>query len=62
MTCQEYGKRYTLLGPLSYKSAPMEVEAIDWETTFAGPSTSCPAALPISRGSARSEYDRQGPA
>ncbi|KAI5475234.1 glycogen(starch) synthase, glycosyltransferase family 3 protein [Pseudohyphozyma bogoriensis] len=31
VTCQEYGDRYLLLGPLSYKSAPMEVEAIDWE-------------------------------
>lgn len=31
VTCQEYGDRYTLIGPLSYKSAPMEVDAIDWE-------------------------------
>jgi len=28
VTCQEYGSRYTLIGPLSYKSAPMEVEAL----------------------------------
>ncbi|KAH8826812.1 glycogen synthase [Flagelloscypha sp. PMI_526] len=26
VTVQEYGDRYTLLGPLSYKTAPMEVE------------------------------------
>lgn len=31
VTCQEYGDRYTLIGPLSYKSAPMEVEAIEWD-------------------------------
>ncbi|GAA5898490.1 hypothetical protein JCM5296_006478 [Sporobolomyces johnsonii] len=31
VTCQEYGDRYTLMGPLSYKSAPMEVEAIEWD-------------------------------
>jgi len=31
VTCHEYGDRYLLLGPLSYKSAPMEVESIDWE-------------------------------
>ncbi|SCV74417.1 BQ2448_8056 [Microbotryum intermedium] len=31
VTCQEYGDRYLLIGPLSYKSAPMEVDAIDWE-------------------------------
>ncbi|KAK4048094.1 glycogen synthase isoform 1 [Microbotryomycetes sp. JL201] len=31
VTCQEYGDRYVLIGPLSYKSAPMEVDAIDWE-------------------------------
>ncbi|GAA6026364.1 hypothetical protein JCM8202_001779 [Rhodotorula sphaerocarpa] len=31
VTCAEYGDRYTLLGPLSYKSAPMEVEAIEWD-------------------------------
>ena len=29
VTCQEYGDRYTLIGPLSYKSAPMEVEAME---------------------------------
>ena len=27
VTVQEYGDRYCLIGPLSYKSAPMEVEA-----------------------------------
>ncbi len=27
VTVQEYGDRYTLIGPLSYKTAPMEVEA-----------------------------------
>ena len=26
VTVQEYGDRYTLIGPLSYKTAPMEVE------------------------------------
>ncbi|GAA5971632.1 hypothetical protein JCM8115_005889 [Rhodotorula mucilaginosa] len=31
VTCAEYGDRYTLIGPLSYKSAPMEVEAIEWD-------------------------------
>lgn len=31
VTCAEYGDRYTLMGPLSYKSAPMEVEAIEWD-------------------------------
>lgn len=29
VTSQEYGDRYTLIGPLSYKTAPMEVEAIE---------------------------------
>jgi len=29
VTVSEYGDRYCLIGPLSYKSAPMEVEAID---------------------------------
>jgi glycogen(starch) synthase len=29
VTCQEYGDNYCLIGPLSYKSAPMEVEAIE---------------------------------
>ncbi|KDQ08558.1 glycosyltransferase family 3 protein [Botryobasidium botryosum FD-172 SS1] len=29
VTVQEYGDRYHLIGPLSYKSAPMEVEAIE---------------------------------
>ncbi|KAL1673202.1 glycosyltransferase family 3 protein [Schizophyllum commune] len=28
VTVAEYGDRYTLMGPLSYKSAPMEVEAV----------------------------------
>ncbi|KAI9089879.1 glycogen synthase [Phlyctochytrium arcticum] len=28
VTCQEYGERYCLIGPLSYKSAPMEVESV----------------------------------
>ncbi|TRM66644.1 glycosyltransferase family 3 protein [Schizophyllum amplum] len=28
VTVAEFGDRYTLLGPLSYKSAPMEVEAV----------------------------------
>ncbi|KZO97311.1 glycosyltransferase family 3 protein [Calocera viscosa TUFC12733] len=29
VTVSEYGDRYTLIGPLSYKTAPMEVEAED---------------------------------
>jgi glycogen(starch) synthase len=29
VTAQEYGDRYTLVGPLSYRSAPMEVEAME---------------------------------
>ncbi|KAL9936457.1 hypothetical protein V8E36_004525 [Tilletia maclaganii] len=29
VTAQEYGDRYILVGPLSYKSAPMEVEAME---------------------------------
>uniref|UniRef100_A0A5K1K6P1 Glycogen [starch] synthase n=1 Tax=Ganoderma boninense TaxID=34458 RepID=A0A5K1K6P1_9APHY len=29
VTVSEYGDRYTLIGPLSYKTAPMEVEAQD---------------------------------
>ncbi|POW10285.1 hypothetical protein PSTT_06161 [Puccinia striiformis] len=32
VTCHEYGDRYCLLGPLAYKSAPMEVEAIEPDT------------------------------
>ncbi|KAJ3290334.1 glycogen synthase isoform 1 [Borealophlyctis nickersoniae] len=28
VTCQEYGDRYCLIGPLSYKTAPMEVESV----------------------------------
>ncbi|KAJ3028146.1 glycogen synthase isoform 1 [Rhizophlyctis rosea] len=28
VTCQEYGDRYCLIGPLSYKTAPMEVEQV----------------------------------
>ena len=31
VTHQEYGDRYTLIGPLSYKTAPMEVEALEPE-------------------------------
>lgn len=31
MTAQEYGDRYTLIGPLSYKTAPMEVESLEPE-------------------------------
>lgn len=29
VTCAEYGDRYCMIGPLSYKSAPMEVEALE---------------------------------
>ncbi|KAI8926110.1 glycogen synthase [Entophlyctis helioformis] len=29
VTCNEYGDRYCLIGPLSYKTAPMEVETIE---------------------------------
>ncbi|KAK0541346.1 glycogen synthase isoform 1, partial [Tilletia horrida] len=29
VTAQEYGDRYILIGPLSYKTAPMEVEAME---------------------------------
>ncbi|KAJ1555431.1 hypothetical protein HK096_010870, partial [Nowakowskiella sp. JEL0078] len=29
VTVQEYGRRFCLIGPLSYKSAPMEVEALE---------------------------------
>ncbi|GAA5797159.1 glycogen synthase isoform 1 [Helicostylum pulchrum] len=29
VTVREYGDRYCLIGPLSYKTAPMEVEALD---------------------------------
>lgn len=32
VTCAEYGSRYCLIGPLSYKSAPMEVEATEPKT------------------------------
>lgn len=32
VTCLEYGKRYTLLGPLS-RGAAMEVEPLDWEAS-----------------------------
>lgn len=32
VTCAEYGDRYCLIGPLSYKSAPMEVEAMEPES------------------------------
>ncbi|KDN35548.1 glycosyltransferase family 3 protein [Tilletiaria anomala UBC 951] len=31
VTAQEYGDRYTLIGPLSYKTAPMEVESLEPE-------------------------------
>ncbi|CEH13797.1 glycogen synthase [Ceraceosorus bombacis] len=31
VTAQEYGDRYCLIGPLSYKTAPMEVEAMEPE-------------------------------
>lgn len=29
VTVAEYGGRYTLIGPLSYKTAPMEVENVE---------------------------------
>ncbi|KAJ9106850.1 glycogen synthase isoform 1 [Naganishia cerealis] len=29
VTCKEFGDRYTLIGPLSYKTAPMEVEQME---------------------------------
>jgi glycogen(starch) synthase len=29
VTVAEYGSRYTLIGPLSYKTAPMEVENVE---------------------------------
>jgi glycogen(starch) synthase len=32
VTVAEYGDRYCLIGPLSYKSAPMEVESSEPET------------------------------
>jgi glycogen(starch) synthase len=32
VTCAEYKDRYCLIGPLSYKSAPMEVEAMEPKT------------------------------
>lgn len=32
MTCAEYGDRYCMIGPLSYKTAPLEVEALEPET------------------------------
>ncbi|OAV85354.1 hypothetical protein PTTG_10950 [Puccinia triticina 1-1 BBBD Race 1] len=32
VTCHKYGDQYCLLGPLAYKSAPMEVEAIKPDT------------------------------
>lgn len=42
VTCQEYDDRYTLIGPLSYKSAPMEVDAIEWDKPLpAGQSQCC---------------------
>ncbi|KAG0295045.1 glycogen synthase isoform 1 [Linnemannia gamsii] len=32
VTCHEYGDRYTMIGPLSYKTAPLEVETLEPET------------------------------
>jgi hypothetical protein len=29
VTCHEYGDRYTMIGPLSYKTASLEVEALE---------------------------------
>ncbi|KAG0039605.1 glycogen synthase isoform 1 [Podila clonocystis] len=29
VTCHEYGNRYTMIGPLSYKTAPLEVETLE---------------------------------
>ncbi|KAF8932568.1 glycogen synthase [Dissophora ornata] len=29
VTCHEYGERYTMIGPLSYKTAPLEVETLE---------------------------------
>ncbi|KAK9767620.1 glycogen synthase isoform 1 [Basidiobolus ranarum] len=34
VTVQEYEGRYTLIGPLSYKSAPMEVESLEPEDPY----------------------------
>ncbi|KAM0754350.1 glycogen synthase [Meredithblackwellia eburnea MCA 4105] len=36
VTVREYGDRYLLLGVLAYKTAPMEVDAIDWRNPEAG--------------------------
>ncbi|KAF9982637.1 hypothetical protein BGZ65_002638 [Modicella reniformis] len=32
VTCHEYGDRYTMIGPLSYKTAPLEVETLEPDT------------------------------
>ncbi|KAG0368670.1 glycogen synthase isoform 1 [Gamsiella multidivaricata] len=32
VTCHEYGSRYTMIGPLSYKTAPLEVETLEPDT------------------------------
>ncbi|KAF9574731.1 glycogen synthase isoform 1 [Mortierella alpina] len=32
VTCHEYGNRYTMIGPLSYKTAPLEVETLEPDT------------------------------
>ncbi|CAH7669513.1 family 3 glycosyltransferase [Phakopsora pachyrhizi] len=32
VTCREYGDRYILMGPLAYRSAPMEVESMEPDT------------------------------
>ncbi|KAF9926399.1 glycogen synthase isoform 1 [Linnemannia zychae] len=32
VTCHEYGDRYTMIGPLSYKTAPLEVDPLEPET------------------------------
>ncbi|KAK4703669.1 glycogen synthase, partial [Phenoliferia sp. Uapishka_3] len=36
VTVREYGDRYLLVGVLAYKTAPMEVDAIDWRNPEAG--------------------------
>ncbi|KAG0351580.1 glycogen synthase isoform 1, partial [Podila minutissima] len=32
VTSHEYGDRYTMIGPLSYKTAPLEVETLEPDT------------------------------
>ncbi|KAG0311740.1 glycogen synthase isoform 1 [Dissophora globulifera] len=32
VTCTEFGNRYTMVGPLSYKTAPLEVETLEPDT------------------------------